>query len=679
MKGKHWQGWMGICLATAGTAVAADGVFQLGTVEVVGSRLESAPPGETAVSQARLTRFNRDTLGEAVTLVPGASLSRNSRNEDIISVRGFDVRQVPLFIDGIPAYVPYDGYVDFGRFSTSDVAELRVAKGAASLLYGPNTLGGAINLVTRKPVSALEGDVRAGLGAGNLNTLSANVGSHQGTWYVQAGASYLDRDWFPLSADFAPGSIPTSAANPTRNVLENGGPRENAYQTDSRLSLKLGLTPNASDEYAVGYVSQHGRKGNPPYAGSAPGQVLTLAGGANSRFWQWPYWDLESTYFIANVALGSQYALKTRLYQDNYTNKILAFTNGSYTTQLSNTTNFPSWYDDSTTGLSLELDSFAFTNHELSVAYHLKQDKHVDNGLALSKHYRDVTTSYVVEDAIRLDDAWRLRLGASHDRRDAKEVYYWPTGATSGSNWLAELVRSLGPTAEAYASVARKTRFPTIKDRYSASLGSGLPNADLKPEHALHLETGVRGRPWSGARGSAAVFVSHIEDQMQRVNILPVTTCSATATACTQLQNIADARHAGVELALDQDLGPAWQVGGQYTYLDRQNHSNPAVPLTDTPRNKLFAYATWKPVARWEVQASADAENGRRVAYGSGNAATYTRLSGYALANLKAVFRPVPAVALEAGASNLFDANYALADGYPMPGRLWFANARYTF
>jgi len=103
MKGKHWQGWMGICLATAGTAVAADGVFQLGTVEVVGSRLESAPPGETAVSQARLTRFNRDTLGEAVTLVPGASLSRNSRNEDIISVRGFDVRQVPLFIDGIPA------------------------------------------------------------------------------------------------------------------------------------------------------------------------------------------------------------------------------------------------------------------------------------------------------------------------------------------------------------------------------------------------------------------------------------------------------------------------------------------------------------------------------------------------------------------------------------------------
>jgi iron complex outermembrane receptor protein len=36
-------------------------------------------------------------------------------------------------------------------------------------------------------------------------------------------------------------------------------------------------------------------------------------------------------------------------------------------------------------------------------------------------------------------------------------------------------------------------------------------------------------------------------------------------------------------------------------------------------------------------------------------------------------------VAVEGGASNILDANYALADGYPMPGRMWFANARYTF
>ena len=74
-----------------------------------------------------------------------------SRNETTVYVRGFDMRQVPLFIDGIPIYTPYDGYADLGRFTTFDVAEVRVSKGFASVLYGPNALGGAINIVSRRP------------------------------------------------------------------------------------------------------------------------------------------------------------------------------------------------------------------------------------------------------------------------------------------------------------------------------------------------------------------------------------------------------------------------------------------------------------------------------------------------------------------------------------------------
>ena len=70
------------------------------------------------------------------------------------------------FIDGIPVYVPYDGYVDFNRFSTADLSTIQVSKGFSSVAYGPNTLGGAINLVSRKPVAALEGDVSVGFTEG---------------------------------------------------------------------------------------------------------------------------------------------------------------------------------------------------------------------------------------------------------------------------------------------------------------------------------------------------------------------------------------------------------------------------------------------------------------------------------------------------------------------------------
>src|SRR2546429_7341951 len=42
-------------------------------------------------------------------------------------------------------------------------------------------------------------------------------------------------------------------------------PYTTLFRSDKRLSFKLGLTPNATDEYALGYVRQEGEKGNPVY------------------------------------------------------------------------------------------------------------------------------------------------------------------------------------------------------------------------------------------------------------------------------------------------------------------------------------------------------------------------------------------------------------------------------
>jgi iron complex outermembrane receptor protein len=664
-------------LFAASSAHAAEDTFKLGTVDVVSASLDTT--SDSVIDRKQLDSFNKETLSNALSLMPGLSVSHNSRNEDIIYLRGFDVRQVPLFIDGIPAYVPYDGYVDFSRFTTFDLSEIRVSKGAASLLYGPNTLGGAINLVTKRPSNSLEGDISVGFSSGVGRKTAVNLGSNQGMWYMQAGASYTESDYFPLSSNYKAITIPTSASNKTPNMLEDGGNRENSYQSDRKVSLKLGLTPNATDEYALGYVSQHGVKGNPPYAGNAPGQYLNIGGGTNSRFWQWPYWDVDSIYLLTNTALGKDYSLKTRIYEDKYSNSILAFTNGSYTTQLSNTSNFPSWYDDKTRGVSAELAIAAIQGHDLHIAMHYKQDLHQDTSLALVRNYKDITTSFAVEDAFDIAKDWRLRLGASHDKRDAKVVYYWPTGTASANNWLAELTHALTPDAEVFTSLARKTRFPTIKDRYSASLGSGLPNANLLPERALNFEVGIKGKPWEGGQGSASFFQDRIKDLIQSVNILPLTSCGATATSCSQKQNVGDARHRGLEFNLTQKLTDTWTTGGNYTYMERDNLSNSAIPLTDTPRNKMFAYIAWKPSDNWEYQATVDTESGRKVAYGSGTSATYITLGSFALLGAKASYKPRKDTTLEVGVSNLTDENYALADGYPMPGRMWFANAKYQF
>ncbi len=644
---------LGCLLLGAGVSAQAQEAFQLGTVLVQGSQRPAAQDTEDVTTMQQIEQFDASTVGTAAALVPGVSMTRNSRNEDMIYLRGFDQRQVPLFVDGVPLYVPYDGYPDLGRFWTTDLAEVRVAKGAASLLYGPNALGGAINLVTRKPVRAFEGDVRVGMASGGDRRGAVNVGGRQQMWYWQLGASYIEADTFPLSRDFQ------------GNAVQQPGNRDNAYRTDKKLSLKVALTPNAVDEYAIGYMAQRGDKGNPPYAGVAPGSP--------NRFWRWPYWNVDSLYFVGNTRLGDKHILKYRLHDDRYKNSILAYTNGSYATELLNTS-FPSQYDDSTSGASVELASYALPNQELRIAYHYKVDRHEEsNPLTADKSFKDVTTSLAVEDSIDLASDWRLRLGLSHDNRDARHADAYATGRTSANNWLAELSHTVAPGSQVYASLARKSRFPTIKDRYSFRLGTAIPNPDLRPETSLNVELGLRGAPWTGANGHAALFYARIRDLMQN-QVVPSTLCGTTV--CNQLQNIGDARHAGLELSLDQTLGRAWRTGLRYTYLVRTNLSNGAIPLIDTPRNRLFAYVDWAASEAVSLQATIEAENGRRVTYGS---AGYTRLAGYGVIGLKATWRVDKAVRIDVGASNLTDRNYALADGYPMPGRILYANAKYSF
>ena len=641
---------------------AADGGFELGTVVVTGRPVPPSASGEAVVSAAQMASGNRDTVADAVAMLPGVSLSKNSRNEDMVYVRGFDARQVPVFVDGIPLYVPYDGYVDFGRFTTFDLAEIRVARSDASLLYGPNTLGGAINLVTRKPVKPLEGDIRIGIGSGDLSKVAVNLGSNQESWYLQLGASYLDANSFPL-----PHGFKDRKAVPT----DTGDKRENAYRTDTRASFKLGFTPNATDEYAIGYVTQDGEKGNPVYTGDSNSGI---------RYWRWPYWDKDSLYFISNTRLGDN-ILKTRLYEDRYKNGLYAYSDSTYSTELVNR-NFPSYYDDRVRGASVELTSYLLRDHELRVAAHYKEDKHQDsNPLSPTKNYRDVTTSLAIEDTVTLAPAWRLRLGASHDRRDAKEVYQWPTGSTSATNGLIELSHILDDSgSELYALASHKTRFPTIKDRYSARMGAALPNPDLKPETANHGEIGVKGTPWDGGRGQLAVFYSHIQDLMQSVIVpAPTGTCGKNSKTCPQMQNVGRARTAGVELSIEQQLPANWSVGGAYTYLARRNLSDPATLPTDTPRHRLFAHVSWAPANEWVFNATAEAEQGRKVAYAGANGSTFRSLAGYATFGLNGEWTPRKDMSLQLGMNNIGDKWYELADGYPMPGRTWYANATYRF
>jgi len=639
----------------AGADAAAP--FVLGTVTVVGQREQAGamePQVGTQVSRAQMRRFDRDNVGDALNLLSGVSLSTNARNEKTIAIRGFDARQVPLYVDGIPVYVPYDGYVDFNRFTTSDLAAIQVAKGYSSVAYGANTLGGAINLVSRKPSALTEGDVSVGFGSGSERQVSANVGTNQGLWYLQAGVSWIDSDGFPLSSDFRP------------TATEDGGMRNNSYRKDHKLSFKMGYTPGgaqAGDEYALSYYKQHGEKGQPPSTNPV-----------GVRYWQWPYWNKESVYFVSQTRLGEAERLKLRLYHDSYDNEIVSYTNGSYgsikTSGQGSVSGGRSIYNDRTNGGAVEFESFRLAAHSLRFVASYKADEHQERdgkGVRIT-WYKDALWTLGAEDSIALSGATQLSLGVSRNalRPDAVDnaanAYTLP-GDQSATDLQAGLFHKMAPGSRVYATVARKSRLPTLKDRYSQRLGTYIENPDLRAEEALNYEVGYQGNA-QGASPEAALFYSDVKDKIQSV--------ANVSGVRSQMRNAGRAHISGMELGLSGSAGAWLDWGGNYTYTHMQNVSDRAIRLTDVPRHKLTAHAVLHAARQVDVVAIAEANSGRWVS-------NTVELGGFATVNLKAVYRPFPALALEAGVSNLADRNYALADGFPGAGRTWLANAQYQF
>ena len=631
--------------------------FVLGTITVIGQREQAGQAEQqvgTQVSRAEMRRFNRDNVGDALNLLSGVSLSTNSRNEKTVSIRGFDARQVPLYIDGIPVYVPYDGYVDFNRFTTADLAAIQVAKGFSSVAYGANTLGGAINLVSRKPVARLEGDTSVGFGSGSERQASANVGTNQGLWYLQAGVSYIDSDGFPLSSDFRP------------TATEDGGMRNNAYRKDHKLSFKVGLTPDgarAGDEYALSYYKQHGEKGQPPSTNPV-----------GARYWQWPYWNKESVYFVSQTRLGEVERLKLRLYHDSYDNEITSYTNGSYTTLKTSgqgsVSGGRSIYNDSTNGGAVELESFRLAAHSLRFVASYKADEHqeLDAKGVRTTWYKDALWTLGAEDSLALSGATELSLGVSRNELRPDTVYsagnaYTLPGNQAATDLQAGVFHTMSPEAKVYATVARKSRLPTLKDRYSQRLGTYIENPSLRAEEALNYEVGYQARV-RGLALDAALFYSDVKDKIQSV--------ANVAGVRAQMQNAGRAHISGVELGARGSAGAWLDFGGNYTYTDMKNVSDRAIRLTDVPRHKLTAHAVLHAARQFDVVAIAETNSGRWVS-------NTLELGGFTTVNLKAVYRPMPSLSLEAGVSNLADRNYALADGFPSAGRTWLANAQVQF
>lgn len=622
-------------------------VFQLGEVVIFGSPIDSL----NAISKKKIEKFNRIDISHSLNILPGIALANvGPRNESVVYVRGFDLRQVPVFVDGVPVYVPYDGYVDMGRFTTFDLSQVNVSKGYSSILYGANTMGGAINLVSRRPVKKLEINGRTGVLSGEGFLWSVNAGSNLGKYYFQVGASQLKQNFYPLSEDWSP------------RKFEDGHERENSYRDDLKFSIKAGFTPNATDEYVIGYSNQQGNKGTPPYAGDDP-NIAT-------RFWQWPKWNKQSLYFVSTTAFGEKNKVKARAYYDTFVNELFSYDDSTYTT-ITRPYAFKSYYDDYSIGGNAELESRMLTNNVLKFGVHFKQDIHRENNEnEPQRTFIDNTLSVGLEDTYQVNASLSVVPGISYNARNslkaedynaaAQEISDFPSNNNSAINAQVGIFWDINPNHTLKGSVSRKTRFATIKDRYSYRMGQAIPNPDLTAEIALNYDLTYTGKLFNNLTVNASAFLSSISDIIQQVdNVQP---------GKFQLQNAGDAMFYGYEASAGYNIIKGLVLGANYTYIIRKNKTNPDILFTNVPDHKAFGYADYTLLNRVNILVSAEYNSERySTSYG-------TRANGYTLVNTKASVRMIRYMQIEAGVNNIFDKNYALMEGFPEAGRNYFVN-----
>jgi iron complex outermembrane receptor protein len=639
---------------------AKDDVFTLGEIEVKDQSEVSKNVTIEKIYEEDMRDFNRNNVAQAVNLLPGVTLTKNSRNEQMVYVRGFDMRRVPIFLDGIPIYVPYDGYPDLGRFTTFDMSQITLSKGFTSVLYGPNTEGGAINMISKRPENAFEGNISTGYATGDTFTSYINLGTNQKKWYLQGGGSYVSSDYFRLSDNFR------------ETATENGGNRENSYYRDRKFNFKVGLTPAEGHEYAVSYINQHGVKGNPPYAGMDTTVPV--------RYWQWPYWDKESVYFTSKTPIGQDSYFKVRLFYDQYQNSLYSYDNDTYSTMKKNSS-WQSDFKDSTNGGSIEAGTTLIPRNYIKAAFHYKEDYHKEHNQPNPyQNFKDEIMSVGLEDTLQIVDRFYTIFGASYDTlRTVKAEDYntttkkfsdFETDNTSSFNPQIGFFYDLTGTARLHASVAKKTRLPTMKDKYSYKQGTALPNPGLKPEESINYELGYQDTYFKKIALKTAVFYSDISDMVLQVK---VPNPSKPATTLNQNQNIGDVRRYGVELDVSASIITNLNGGFNYTYIYSDNRTD-ATRITDIPKHKFAAYAKYAPLSGLNLIADIEYNSQR---YSSTDGVEVAR--AFAVTNFKAAYQFLKGLTIEGGVSNIFDRDYALAEGYPEAGRSFYSNLVYKF
>lgn len=570
---------------------------------------------EIRIGSERIRTERSNTASDILAGVPGALVTAGHKNSSEIIIRGFDSSSTLVMVDGRPVNGPYYGKSDLSTIGLGDITNIRIVKGASSVRFGPNAMGGAINILTDDG-SGAPAEVR--LSAGSRKDIRTDITQRGRVKNIGYNIHFGRRttDGFPLSSDFE------------NTALEDGDNRNNSDYRRTDLSAKLLFGSLDHPRWSLKAGGSHLVKGLPSSIREA-------------RYWRFRKWDRISIDIDGEPVITGSFRLKTKLYADRFFNELVDYRDEHY--DLSDVF-WISTHDNRNAGLLLSSSYMPGENGTTNFGLQARWDesrRQADRGMRW--HINRTATTW---------------LFTEHERFILPNLYI--RGGLSGilfsyDNWntsAAEINPSLHiewtvRDNTISASASRVNRFPTLHHLFSDS--SGNPNLD--PESAFKTEVSVSRPILTHTQLSVTAFMNRVRDMIYRSGRLGI------------YHNIEKASLDGIEIESNFSSSVI-DLSASVTALDARDSRG--VRLEYRPQWKTDIYVSYRLSRNIRVYGSGRALGRRKTETGSHLDSYHTGNAGLIIAcghniNASLHFR------------NVLDSDYEEEYGYPMPGRTLMA------
>lgn len=209
--------WLGLCVAMMSVSqlgwAAEEETPVVQTEEVVTSATKTPVPvshvtsAVEVITAEEMKRQNYKTVVEALRMAQGITVLQagGPGTEATVRIRGGSTSQTLVLIDGAIVNSATLGLFSFANLTTDNIERIEILRGAQSMLWGSDAMGGVINITTKKGTGPTKGGMFAEYGSFNSIREGGEVSGKKGLFDYSLSMSRWDFAGFS-TADYRLGA-----------------------------------------------------------------------------------------------------------------------------------------------------------------------------------------------------------------------------------------------------------------------------------------------------------------------------------------------------------------------------------------------------------------------------------------------------------------------------------------